>query len=420
VTIDDVDRVDDVNVDLAVGSLPIVAARGVRVGVVVAFAALVPAITDDEDVPKREPVLAWEQDVACDSAAELAAASNFSPRRCDLAIAGDALYLHQHTTADPSAAPFRLTRFDIATGAERWSREVGPSSRIDAHEKIVVLSDKSHFEVYDAESGELRFEHVGTLAAINRYGTLLLSDGSVVTALDPLTGDVRWEVDGSLGAFCRDIVVIAAPITDDSGPQPFAVLDHYSGEERWKSDEPFDPHTDEVTCGFGPYVYTTDGDSVREWDAYSGWINWTTPVAGAGATEVYREVVLVRSGAAAENIVAVDRENGRVRWERPAAEVGTAVSVIGRVREDDDGVFTLLPLTGDIVNHTSPTQGMPFEVVASSDTRVVVATDSVVTAYGMNDLGIAWQLDVGGAPDEFDVADGYLVTRTDSSLRGYR
>ena len=96
------------------------------------------------------------------------------------------------------------------------------------------------------------------------------------------------------------------------------------------------------------------------------------------------------------------------------------MSIIGRVREDASGVFTLHPLTGDIVNHTSLAPGAPFEIVASSDTRVVVAAGSVVTAYGMNDLGTSWQLDVGGAPDEFAVSAGHLVVRTGAVLRGYR
>jgi outer membrane protein assembly factor BamB len=397
-----------------------VEARGARFGLIAALLVGVPGISDDEDVPKREPVVTWEHEVACDSAAELAAATNAAPRRCDIAVAGDALYLHEHTTPGASGRPFRLTQFDVATGIERWSREVGSSSTIDAHEEIVVLSDKTHFEVYDAATGALRFEHDGTLTDINRYGILLLADGSVVTALDPRTGDVRWEADGALGAFCRDIVVIVAPLADESTTQPFVVVDHYSGEERWTSDEAFDPRTDEVTCGFGAFIYTTDGDSLREWDAYTGWINWTTPIEGAGDVEVYREVALVHSGASAENVVAVERETGDVRWDRPVAEVGTAVSVIGRVREDAGGVFTLLPLTGDIVNHTSATSEAPFDVIASSDTRVVVASGSVVTAYGMNDLGIAWELDVGAVPNEFDVAEGNLVVRTGSILRGYR
>ncbi len=159
---------------------------------------------------------------------------------------------------------------------------------------------------------------------------------------------------------------------------------------------------------------------MHEWDALSGWLNWSVAIAEAGDIEIYREVALVRSGADAETIVAVERETGEVLWERPTAEVGTAVSVIGRVREDSSGVFTLHPLTGDIVNHTSLTPGTSFEIVASSDTRVVVAAGSVVTAYGMNDLGTSWQLDVSGTPDEFAVSAGHLVVRTGPELRGYR
>jgi outer membrane protein assembly factor BamB len=386
--------------------------------------AIVPGATalgDDEDVPKRQPALAWEREVACDSAAELADGTRAAPRRCDIAVAGDSLYLHEHTSPGAAGGRFRLTRFDVASGAEMWSRDVGPSTSVAAYDEIVVLSDKSRFEVYDASNGELRFEHDGSVAEVNRYGTLLLTDGNVVTALEPVTGDVRWEADGALGALCRDIVIVVAPHSDDTGTKPFEVLDHYTGTERWTSDEPFDPREQAITCGFGPFVYTTQGDNVREWDANTGWVNWSIAVSDARDIEVYREVALVRSGRRpeAETIVAVERETGQVRWERPAAEVGTPVSIVGRVREDGSGVFTLHPLTGDIVNHTSLAPGTTFEVVASSDTRVVVATGSVVTAHGMNDLGISWQLDVGGAPDEFAVTAGRLVVRTGPTLRGY-
>jgi outer membrane protein assembly factor BamB len=379
-----------------------------------------PGPDDDEDVPKLLPALAWEREVACDSATELAAGTGAAPRRCNLAVNGEALYLLEHTAADEPGGRFRLSHFDIATGDERWSRDVGTSSSIEAHDDMVVISDKSHFEVYDGTTGELRFEHAGSVADVNRYGTLLLSDGSVVTALDPATGEVLWEADGSLGAFCRDIAIVVAPIGDETGDQPFVVVDHRTGEQRWTSELPFDPRNEAITCGYGPFVYTTDGDELHEWDALSGWLNWSVPIAEAGDIEVYREVALVRSGADGQTIVAVERETGEVLWERSAAEVGTAVSIIGRVREDLSGVFTLHPLTGDIVNHTSLTTGTAFEIVASSDTRVVVATDSVVTAYGMNDLGTSWQLDVGGSPDEFAVAAGHLAVRSGADLRGYR
>ena len=330
------------------------------------------------------------------------------------------MYLHEHTVAGAAGRPFRLTRFDISTGVEQWTRDVVPSSTVDAYDEVVVVSDKAHFAVYDAETGELRFERDGSVADVNRYGTLLLDDGSVVSALDPMTGEVRWQADGALGAVCRDIVIVVAAAGAPSSTEPFRVLDHFTGEERWTSEDPFDRDAGDVTCGFGPFVYSTDGSSLREWDAYTGWLNWSTSIPDAGDIEVYREVALVRSGPAAETIVAVERETGEIRWERPAAEVGKAVSIVGRVREDDAGVFTLLPLTGDIVNHTAPAPGSSFEIVDSSDTRLVVASGSVVTAYGMNDLGASWQLDVGGAPDDFAVGAGHLVVRAGNTLRGYR
>jgi outer membrane protein assembly factor BamB len=397
--------------------------RGTRFAVFGALLVLAPGAPgpdDDEDVPKRQPALAWEREVACDTAEELAAGTGAAPRRCNLAVAGDALYVLEHTAPDAPDGQFRLSRLDIDTGEELWSREVGPSAFVDAYAEAVVVSDKSRFEVYDGATGALRFERDGSVTDVNRYGTLLLTDGSVVTALDPETGDVLWEADGALGAFCRDIVIVVAPNGDDTGATPFVVFDHRTGAERWTSPEPFDPREDEITCGFGPFVYSTDGDELHEWDALSGWLNWSVAIAEAGDIEIYREVALVRSGADAETIVAVERETGEVLWERPTAEVGTAVSVIGRVREDSSGVFTLHPLTGDIVNHTSLTPGTSFEIVASSDTRVVVAAGSLVTAYGMNDLGTSWQLDVSGAPDEFAVSAGHLVVRTGPELRGYR
>ena len=410
--------------DVTVGSLrDVVGRRGRRfalIGALLVVAPGAPGPNDDEDVPKFQPVLAWEREVPCDTAAELATGTAAAPRRCDLAVSGDALFLHQHTVADEEGGQFRLSRLDIATGEEQWSREVGPSGSVEAHEDTVVVSDKSHFEVYDAATGALRFERDGSVADVNRYGTLLLADGAVVTALDPVTGEVWWEADGALGAFCRDIVIVVAPIGDDTDDRPFVVVDQRTGDERWTSPEPFDPRSEEITCGYGPFVYSTDEDELHEWDALSGWLNWSVPIAEPGDIEVYREVALVRSGVDGQTIVAVERETGGVRWERPAAEVGTAVSIVGRVREDSSGVFTLHPLTGDIVNHTSLTPGTSFEIVTSSDTRVVVAVGGVVTAYGVNDLGTAWQLDVGGAPDEFAISAGHLAVRTGPMLRGYR
>jgi outer membrane protein assembly factor BamB len=372
--------------------------------------------SDDEDVPKRQPNLAWERDVDCDAAAGAEAPI----RRCAMTVAGDAVYLLEYTSGADSATGSRLSRYDIATGDELWRTDAGPLSAIAAYDDAVLISDKSNFEVYDPETGARRFARDGTVGAVNRYGTLLLTDGAAVTALDPVSGERLWTKAGALGTYCRDIVIVIAAKEIATGAEPFAVLDHRTGEERWSSDVEFDTRRDEVTCGFGPYVYSTDGDELTEWEATSGWQNWSVTIEDAGDLEIYREVLLVRSGHDGKTIVAVERETGEVRWERPLAEVGTLVSLTGRVREDATGVFTLHPLTGDIVNHTPQSGGWSFEIVTASDTRLVVVAGSTVTTYGMNDLGTSWQLDVGGEPDDLGVAVGYLVVRSGSLLRGFR
>jgi outer membrane protein assembly factor BamB len=387
---------------------------------IIAFAPSAADPADDEDVPKRQPSLEWEREVGCDSDSELAVGAATPPRRCDIAVADGALYLLEHSDRRVAGAAFSLSRFDVGTGDTSWTVDVGPMGEIDAHDDIVVLSDKTQFEVYDADTGALQFRRDGVVTDVNRYGTLLLADASTVTALDPRSGDELWSTQGALGALCRDIVIVVAAKADETGNERFRVLDHRTGEQRWESPETFDTRRDHITCGHGPFVYTSDGHEVHEWDAYSGWLNWSAAVDGASDIEIYREVVLVHAGDAGRTIVAVERDTGNKRWDRPAREVGTLVSIIGRVREDTTGVFMLHPLSGEIVNHTTHPSEAAFEVVASSDTRLVVATGSVVTAYGMNDLGISWQLDIGGDPDDLAVTAGRLVARTGPMLRGYR
>jgi len=63
--------------------------------------------------------------------------------------------------------------------------------------------------------------------------------------------------------------------------------------------------------------------------------------------------------------------------------------------------------------------GGEFRVFGVSDTRVVVAAGTILTTYGLNDLGVAWELDVGDRPDDAGVLAGHLVVRIGDSLRGY-
>lgn len=369
----------------------------------------------DDDVPKREPTLVWEAPVECDSDAELATSIN-SGRYCTLAFSHDAAYVHEHAGAVGGIGPFRLTAIDIATGALRWSHEVGATFEIRLTDEAIVLSDKAHIEVFDAATGALRFTRQGGLLQHNRYGVLIVDGGpDTITAVDAGDGVELWSASGHVGAMCRDFVAIVPARSQPAAP--FRLVDQRTGEERWSSDESFDPLASHMTCSGAPWIYVTNGDRVIEIDSYDGWTTWEAPIPGAGLVDLYREVALVRSGVNGETMVAVKREDGTVMWEAPASAVGASLSWIGRLREDAAGLFTLNPLTGQTVQRVDPAGG--FDVVGVSDTRVVVADGSVITAYGMNDLGIAWQFDVGGTPDDYGVSNGYLVVRSGTVLRGY-
>lgn len=377
-----------------------------------------PARAADDDVPKRLPALAWEVPVACDSEQELATAGA-TGRHCMLAFSHDSVYVHERTGSVGQGGPFRLSAHDVATGEVRWRHDVGESFEILLTDEAVVLSDKAHIEVFDAESGEPRFTRNGGLVEHNDYGVLVMDAGTqAITAIDAVDGDELWTMPGQVGAMCRDFVAVVP--ANGASAAPFSLVDHRTGTVRWESEVDFDPATSHMACSRAPWMYLVDGSRLYEIDSYDGWTTWEAAVPHSVGLDLYREVALVRTGAAGEATTAVRREDGVTLWEAPTSTLGADLSWIGRLREDATGLFTLHPLTGATVQRVDLAGAgtSSFEVVGVSDTRVVVATDATVIAFGMNDLGVAWQLEVGDA-DDAGVTDGYLVVRSGDLLRGY-
>lgn len=391
---------------VAFAAAPLDAARGPLAGI-------------DDDVPGRQPSLVWESSVDCDADAEIAEAGGAPARHCAIEFDHDAIYLHEHPGVVGTDGPFRLSAYDLSSGERRWSTEAGSTFEITLADGAIVLSDKSHIEVYDPETGALRFSRAGGIVRQNNYGVLLVEAGADdVVAIDASDGDQLWTDTGQVGAMCRDFVVMVSGL--DVAPAPFRLLDNRTGVERWASEDPFDPISDRMTCSAAPWIYVTDGMSVREIEVYGGFVTWRTMVADNDAIDLYREVALVGSGS---DVVALSRENGDRLWDAPADSIGLSVSWPGRLREDAEGLFTLDPLTGVTVRRVRPgdaaTDGGEFRVFGVSDTRVVVAAGTILTTYGLNDLGVAWELDVGDRPDDAGVLAGHLVVRTGDSLRGY-
>lgn len=371
------------------------------------------------DGPTSEPVEVWSADVGCDPAA------------CTVEFTDTAVYVLEHETpGDPDVA--RLTAYDPTTGDEHWSLTAAHADRVTISHEAIVLGDKSHVEVIDPDTGTSRFSRPGRLVAVNDYGVLLVATPAdaapggtarqpTIDAVDGVDGSTRWTVETGMdvGAVCRDIVVLIPDAA--TAPRPFQVLEHHTGAVRWSGEGTFDPGTDTLECS-GPWLYTTNGDSITEWDSVVGWLNWETPVdGGAAAVELYRDVALVTSADAA-TVTAFERETGAELWTRSAAAIGAVLSPRAWLRRDGATVLTVPPTTGEVVNRIDldPPDGAPVRFVAATECRLVVVTGPTVTTYGARDLAPSWSLALNGVPDDIGVVADTLVVRHGPRLVGHR
>jgi hypothetical protein len=380
-------------------------------------ALLVPggsAAADAGDGPDRVPSLAWERTIECHAGT-----------RCELGAVGDTLLLHR-AGAGGARGPGELHAFDVVTGDERWRSAAQPATEWWLTQQAVILGNKRHVEVFDPVSGEVSFAVAGSYLGSNAFGTIVVESGDDVVVIAGATGEELWRAprEMTFGGICRDIVVLVPRPRSD--PAPYRVVEQHTGEERWYSRDDYDATTGDLACG-GQFVYSTDGSQLRAYHAPTGWTEWVAELPdGAGAIELYREVALVAATDGTGEVTAVDREHGDVLWSLPGADLGDLVSSQLRLRRDDTGVFTLHPPNGVVVHRLDPAAaadgvaGDDIEVVGLSDTRIVVASPRAVATYGVNDLGLAWSLDLNAPPDDVVVSDGTLVVRTGDRLAGYR
>jgi hypothetical protein len=119
-----------------------------------------------------------------------------------------AMYVHDGQTlyfAPGREAPWQITAYDMATGQQRWLRQLAaqPSStwaHASAAHKLVLIMAGEQVLGLDAETGALRFKlQVGADAPPVAWGedTLYVlarrpESSNIVWALDPRTGQARW------------------------------------------------------------------------------------------------------------------------------------------------------------------------------------------------------------------------------------
>jgi len=357
------------------------------------------AATGDGEAPTYAPTEAWEASVDCGS--------------CGIEVGEGVIYVHERDGV-PEA---RLRAFDLTSGQERWSAAAPRSGDLQITEYAVLIHDKEHYAVYDPATGNAVAPRDGYAVEVNPYGMLVAEEDDSIVGVDVRTGDVAWEVPGTdltVADVCRDLVVVA----ERGASAPFRVLDQYTGEERWRSDDEFDHRVDGLTCG-GWWIYVADGLHLTAYDAPSGFTFFQADAAGHGL-ELYREMALVALDDGSDDVVAVDRLTGFVAWRRPIADIGTVISATGRLRREGADLLTVDTHSGSVVNRLSPLPGEALAIVALSETRVTIWSGSAIATYGLSDLGRAWRLDLDAPPDEVAVGGEVLVTRFGDRLRAFR
>lgn len=362
-------------------------------------------VAADDDGPTREPSVSWSVDVPC--------VDDAGDRACHLAALDDQAFVL--SGSGPAGAAV-LTAYDLQSGRLGWTVPAGVGGSLTVEFGSVVIATKSDLTVYDAESGALRWTHSGQLTWVNFYDVMFLLDGATTFVVDLATGRDLWSTDDTMARVCRDFVVTST--VGESDTVLFRVLDHLTGDLRWRHTANDTP-VSFVTCS-GGWVYTTDGQYLNEYESADGWPTWEAPIDGAGQVEVFREAAIVQTGSDGTT-VAIDRRDGEPLWESTLDELGEPWSVAGRLRENADGLFTFDPISGNIASRVAspPDPTSPSTIAGISDTRVVVGNGSFVTTYGLNDLGVAWQIDLGAVPDGLAVSAERLAVLTGATLSVY-
>lgn len=265
----------------------------------------------------------------------------------------------------------RLVAFDAATGEERWRRERSggghPYTPAVARETVYWLTDASRRVALNAADGSVRWAREGPnhRRPIPAHGVLLDLAGSStdprLVARDPDTGEPYWrrgnEGEWRLLGADEERFYARLDAQDENEATRLHAIDPLTGETRWETDR-VAPFLDPLVAGEGR-LFGTDGrpDSQRlvALDVANGEEEWSIerdlqrpyddgerlvngeqpPVALTGDTLL---VHVGFHGVYDDRIEARDPATGDVRWTYADEEVAEPVS-FGRPVVAGDRVY---------------------------------------------------------------------------------
>ncbi|WP_339103087.1 PQQ-binding-like beta-propeller repeat protein [Haloterrigena salinisoli] len=245
-----------------------------------------------------------------------------------------------------------LRVFDAADGTELWTVEDGRTAPL-VRDGVAYVPTSSALYALEADTGERlwerTFENPGQVTSPTIYDgrQLVCGAGERVVALDPETGEIRWERDvfgqvlDQLAVFQGYGLVVATEAGEVS-------LLTGEGTGRWRWELPSAPVGPPSADSDSVYVSCRDGSTYalmddglsnpkRNWTADTGW-------AERGIC-VVDDLLLVANG---RGLHAVDAESGERHWESDIGDWRHTAPAYGR-----DTVF----VGGDCLRAFDPTPG---------------------------------------------------------------
>lgn len=234
-----------------------------------------------------------------------------------------------------------LVALDLGTGARRWSSPEKVDRVLSADDQIVAVAAYGSIDliVLDAATGALRWRTSsarGVESALVTDSRVLVRDiQGTVTAFDRITGDVRWHFDHPKAPSSRVSLIAQGPMFDAGGtvgvlivdtertgkndifPATSTVfLDLASGEERWRTLSGFESSF-ALNRDLGlVFEYGQGGGELLARDALFGTVRWRRPVADSKVASAGSIVFAVPTAFRFTHIVALDAQTGDPRWTK--------------------------------------------------------------------------------------------------------
>jgi outer membrane protein assembly factor BamB len=226
-----------------------------------------------------------------------------------------------------------LTRGNVAGLTWQWAGEVGTSlasSAVVGHDIVYVAADGMIF-AFQAGDGKELWSHlscsgVGTVQAALGATVLMVGDaGGDLAAYDPVTGDQIW-CDDESGSITSAPAVKEGTVYITNGGDVVA-LDQLTGAPHWRfTPADFSAVTNTPAIGQG-IVYVTGGNSVFALNKTNGHLLWRAnlgPQSNISAPSVAGKTVYVGG----THLFALDATTGRRRWVQRIVGVNVSMPTI--------------------------------------------------------------------------------------------